>query len=130
MEVKAKKLERQTGNRLYKSRAINGKLGLVSIPSIIIIDTVRCSLYRTMTTVQEDSSPSAATAPAAASQVGAAPSTAPVQSPQAASNGAPAKFVYLAETTGDLVREREDVRERGGEPAPLEEDDEQAWDVE
>lgn len=43
--------------------------------------------------------PQAATTPAAAMHA------------PAASNGSPTRFVYLAETTGDLAREREDVRD-------------------
>lgn len=41
----------------------------------------------------------------------AAPTPAPSLPAQAAGVGAPSKFVYLAETTGDLAREREDVRD-------------------
>lgn len=36
---------------------------------------------------------------------------APAPPEQTATNGAPSRFVYLAETTGDLAREREDVRD-------------------
>jgi hypothetical protein len=39
------------------------------------------------------------------------PAVAPTTTAQAATNAAPSKFVYLAETTGDLAREREDVRD-------------------
>jgi hypothetical protein len=45
------------------------------------------------------------------------PAATPAQTPapsapaQSATNGAPPKFVYLAETTGDLAREREEVRD-------------------
>lgn len=47
--------------------------------------------------------------PTAPAPVAAPPvPTAPVQT---AASAAPAKFVYLAETTGDLAREREDVRD-------------------
>jgi len=58
--------------------------------------------------------PAAPAQPATAAPAAAPPTTtAPAPAPhvQAATNGVPSKFVYLAETTGDLVREREDVRD-------------------
>jgi hypothetical protein len=53
--------------------------------------------------------PSAPTQPSTPAPV-AAPTSASAPAP-AATNGAPSRFVYLAETTGDLGREREDVRD-------------------
>jgi hypothetical protein len=50
-------------------------------------------------------------APPAAPPTGPAPTPAPPQPVQTAAAAAPSKFVYLAETTGDLAREREDVRD-------------------
>ena len=56
------------------------------------------------------SAPTHAAAPAPTSTP--TPTTpAPAPSVQTTTNGTPSKFVYLAETTGDLVREREDVRD-------------------
>jgi len=50
--------------------------------------------------------------PVAAPAQTSTPSTpAPAPHEQAATSAAPSKFVYLAETTGDLAREREDVRD-------------------
>ena len=49
--------------------------------------------------------------PAPAPTPTSTPTPAPSPPAQTAADGGPAKFVYLAETTGDLAREREDVRD-------------------
>jgi hypothetical protein len=59
---------------------------------------------------QPSAPPRPATPAPAAAPAPAAVTTAPA-TVQAATNGAPSKFVYLAETTGDLAREREEVRD-------------------
>ncbi|HWS89205.1 MAG TPA: TIR domain-containing protein [Pyrinomonadaceae bacterium] len=58
------------------------------------------------------SPPARTQTPASAPTPSAAPATpAPAAHATPATNGLPSKFVYLAETTGDLAREREDVRD-------------------
>ena len=74
------------------------------------------------TLIELKHSPSARTQPATPAPAPAAPVSdpAPTSAPatnatnapvQTAPNATPTRFVYLAETTGDLVREREDVRD-------------------
>lgn len=59
-------------------------------------------------TVDAPAAPTQTNAPAATSQMTYTPGLAGIAQTQAA---VPSKFVYLAETTGDLAREREDVRD-------------------
>jgi hypothetical protein len=65
----------------------------------------------TSTTVNAPAAPTQTAAPAAANQMTYTPGLPGVAQPQQPQAAAPSRFVYLAETTGDLAREREDVRD-------------------